>query len=98
MLINIKEAECYKSLFDYLQNEHNLLLTISEMDEVIIHSLNVVNSDCFKKEGNQVTRFEVIDHKANGKGRILVEREVKVEVSIQDDGKTMKVFLTDIKD
>ena len=43
-----------------------------------------------------VTRFEVIDHRKSveeGGGRIVVEYGVKVEVSIQDGGKTMKVFL-----
>lgn len=41
-----------------------------------------------------VTRFEVIDHSKKMRGRYVVEYGVKVEVSIQDDGKTMKVFLT----
>lgn len=44
---------------------------------------------------DKVTRFEVIDHTKKKRGRIVVEYGVKVEVSIQDDGKTMKVFLTD---
>jgi hypothetical protein len=44
---------------------------------------------------DKVTRFEVIDHTKKQRGRIVVEYGVKVEVSIQDDGKTMKVFLTD---
>ena len=42
-----------------------------------------------------VTRFEVIDHSKKMRGRYVVEYNVKVEVSIQDDGKTMKVFLND---
>ena len=41
-----------------------------------------------------VTRFEVIDHSKKMRGRYVVEYGIKVEVSIQDDGKTMKVFLT----
>ena len=44
---------------------------------------------------DKVTRFEVIDHTKKKRGRIVVEYGVKVEVSIQDEGKTMKVFLTD---
>lgn len=39
--------------------------------------------------------FEVIDHTSELQGRILVKYGVKVEISIQDDGRTMKVFLTD---
>lgn len=43
----------------------------------------------------KITRFEVIDHTSELQGRILVKYGVKVEISIQDDGRTMKVFLTD---
>lgn len=46
-------------------------------------------------ETEKVTRFEVIDHTSELQGRILVKYGVKVEISIQDDGRTMKVFLTD---
>jgi hypothetical protein len=45
----------------------------------------------------EVTRFEVIDHTSKARGRVVVEYGVKVEVSIQDDGRTMKVFLTNRK-
>ena len=41
-----------------------------------------------------VTRFEVIDHTTNGKGRLQPYYNVDVELSYQDDGKTLKVFLT----
>ena len=42
-----------------------------------------------------VTRFEVIDHTASGEGRALVRYSVAVTLSYQDDGRTLKVFLTD---
>ena len=42
-----------------------------------------------------VTRFEVIDHSGDKPGRILVKHGVNIELSIQDDGKTLKIFLTD---
>ena len=42
----------------------------------------------------KVTRFEVIDHTSSKEGRILVKHGVMVDVSIQDEGITMKVFLT----
>jgi hypothetical protein len=45
----------------------------------------------------EVSRFEVIDHSSKKRGRIVVEYGVEVEVSLQDGGKTMKVFLTDKK-
>jgi hypothetical protein len=44
---------------------------------------------------DKITRFEVIDHTKKMRGRFVVEYGVKVEVSIQDDGKTMKIFLND---
>ncbi len=37
----------------------------------------------------KVTRFEVIDKD----GRAYVRRNVKVELSLQDDGRTLKVFI-----
>lgn len=44
-----------------------------------------------------ITRFEVIDHTSKKGGRIVVEYNVNVELSLQDDCKTLKVFLTDQK-
>lgn len=46
---------------------------------------------------SKVTRFEVIDHThtdPESNGRILVRYGVKVEADLQDDGKTLKIFLT----
>jgi len=46
----------------------------------------------------KVNRFEVIDHTSDGEGREFVkwvERAFHVETTIQDDGKTFKVFLSD---
>jgi len=43
----------------------------------------------------KVTRFEVIDHTApEGQGRVYAAQNVKVELSYQDDGRTLKVFVT----
>ena len=49
----------------------------------------------FLEQIKKVNRFEVIDHTWEKEGRIVVKYGVDVEVSIQDDGKTMKIFLTD---
>lgn len=38
----------------------------------------------------EVTRFEIIDDS----GRALVRRDIKVELSLQDEARTLKVFLT----
>ena len=40
-----------------------------------------------------INRFEVIDET----GRVIVRQGVSVELNYQDDGKTLKVFLKDIK-
>lgn len=45
----------------------------------------------------KITRFEVIDHTSEMLGRMLVKYDIKVDISIQDDGRTMKVFLTNKK-
>lgn len=42
---------------------------------------------------SQVTRFEVIDET----GRILVRKDQHVELSFQDDNRTLKVFLSALK-
>lgn len=42
-----------------------------------------------------VTRFEVIDHTTNGKGRCLVRYGVRVEPMLQDGGRTLKMRLLD---
>ena len=39
---------------------------------------------------DKVTRFEVIDDS----GRVLVRYGIKIELSLQDDDRTLKVFLT----
>lgn len=42
---------------------------------------------------DDVTRFEVID----GDGRIYVKHDIKINLSYQDDGRTLKVFVTNKK-
>ena len=44
---------------------------------------------------SKVNRFEVIDHTSEKLGREIVKYGVNVELSFQDDDKTLKVFLTD---
>jgi Lar family restriction alleviation protein len=48
-----------------------------------------------KQATNKVTRFEVIDHTWAGIGRVLAHYGCSVELSYQDEGKTLKVFLKD---
>lgn len=42
-----------------------------------------------------VTRFEVIDHRKDGNGRIFAAWDASVELSYQDGGRTLKVFVVD---
>jgi hypothetical protein len=35
MNVNIEIADCYQKLFNHMANEHNLILTIGEMDDII---------------------------------------------------------------
>jgi hypothetical protein len=43
----------------------------------------------------KVTRFEVIDHTKEMRGRAYVKYDIEVELSFQDDGRTLKVFVND---
>jgi hypothetical protein len=43
----------------------------------------------------EVTRFEVIDHRLDMKGRVLVAWPCSVELSYQDGGRTLKVFVNE---
>lgn len=54
----------------------------------------MTNEDILEMLMGKVTRFEVIDHTSKKRGRIVVEYDVKVELSLQDDNRTLKVFLT----
>lgn len=57
----------------------------------------MTNQDLIDIMTKSITRFEVIDHTSKKRGRIVVEYNVNVELSLQDDNKTLKVFLTDKK-
>lgn len=45
----------------------------------------------------EVTRFEVIDHTEDGKGRCYVKHNCTVDLSFQDGGLTLKIFVNDRK-
>ena len=47
----------------------------------------------------KVSRFEVIDHRENGEGRAMVIQgnNLKVETSLQDSNRTLKLFINDTK-
>ena len=43
---------------------------------------------------SKVSRVEVIDHSKDGEGRVYTKWDVKVELSLQDSGRTLKVFVS----
>jgi len=50
-----------------------------------------INSDQIRELWS-VDRLEVIDHKSN-MGRVYSNRPCRVTLSLQDDGKTLKIFV-----
>ena len=64
---------------------------------LLVHIERAKEMENEQRFDNKATRFEVIDHTDKKRGRIVVEYGVDVEISIQDDGQTMKVFLTNNK-
>lgn len=45
MDIHREKADKYQGLFNLMNNEHGLILTITEMDEIIIEAQKVVNKN-----------------------------------------------------
>lgn len=43
----------------------------------------------------KLTRLTVIDHRANGKGIVFEQYNVKLDCLIQDDERTLKVIVLD---
>ena len=73
-----------RSEFDYYYES-----IIEKLNELLkVEKEQTLNTD-------SVTRFEVIDHTKQKLGRVLVKYDTNVELSFQDDNKTLKVFLTD---
>jgi hypothetical protein len=66
-------------------------LTITEFME----EQNNIFKEAKEMTLDNIDRFEVIDHTKELKGRCYVKHNCKVEESIQDYGKTLKIFVTD---
>jgi hypothetical protein len=64
-----------------------------DLEDIIMKA----NQEVLDITTKSVTRFEVIDHTKKKRGRIVVEYNVNVELSLQDENRTLKVFLTDKK-
>jgi hypothetical protein len=57
----------------------------------------MIKQDLLDIVTKEINRFEVIDHTSKKRGRIVVEYNINVELSLQDENRTLKVFLTDKK-
>lgn len=77
---------------------------IAQNRGVIGASLVRCIADALRKHGllienEKITRFEVIDHSVpigeGFKGRVLVRHNTKIELAVQDDGRTLKVFISE---
>jgi hypothetical protein len=64
-----------------------------DLEDIIMKA----NQEVLDITTKSVTRFEVIDHTKKKQGHIVVEYNVNVELSLQDENRTLKVFLTDKK-
>jgi hypothetical protein len=86
-------------LFDELSKLYDFQRILDEINEnsnkdVFEQALEMErlqDSDKYKS----VTRFEVIDHSKEFKGRFYVKKNCKIELQLQDDSKTLKVFVND---
>lgn len=52
-----------------------------------------IPGDRMEIQVSKLSRIEVIDHSVNGEGRVYSKWDVSVSLSVQDDGKTLKVFV-----
>lgn len=104
--ITMKPMEDNRTVIEYLMDE--ILKDRLTKANSLLDWYNIIDKarEMHKKElsnidYSNVTRFEVINHAVNNDkiGRILAKyKEIQdfnnLEIAIQDDGKTMKIFLT----
>lgn len=75
---------------------HAWLSGFEELRPYVDHSEDYYDETYFQHaDSNGISRFEVIDHTHEKLGRCYVKRDIQVELSYQDGGKTLKAFITD---
>ena len=82
--------ENFEGLKDFIKDKDILAF----YHDLIKHSIKYYGQEMIYPT-EKVTRFEVIDHTKDMLGRVYVKNNTEVELSFQDDGKTLKVFITD---
>lgn len=80
----------FKGLEDFIKDKDILKF----YNDLIIESIEYYAQQIHYPT-EKVTRFEVIDHTKEMLGRAYVKYGVDIELSFQDDGKTLKVFVND---
>jgi hypothetical protein len=85
----------WDDLFMYPDNyQEEIEFEIFQNEDGVRHARLIPFEGFVRDITNKVTRFEVIDHTPNGEGRVYVKRDPKeIEISYQDDGRTLKIFL-----
>jgi hypothetical protein len=97
-------ASCMLSILDTLKlhDKGSLLLDNETLSEIMFRKMKAYNIDLNKELGfthlkpvikSKITRFEVIDKT----GRVYVNNNCNIELSYQDDNRTLKVFIKDGK-
>lgn len=67
MSVNSETADCYQDMYNYLSEEHNLILTITEMEEIISYSLitiNLIKEKAKTKKNMRIDRRILLGKKA----------------------------------
>jgi hypothetical protein len=80
----------FEGLKDFIKDKDVLAF----YHDLIKHSIKYYAQEMIYP-AEKVTRFEVIDHTKEMRGRAYVKYNIEVELSFQDDGQTLKVFVND---
>lgn len=69
--------------------------TYDQPDKIIGKAAKLIyKQEELSNEPSKITRLEIIDHSPEGKGRVYGKHDIKsLELSYQDDGKTLKIFI-----
>lgn len=87
-----------KSAVDYLQEiqDDGVRLLSAQVQFILINKIKDIQQNAIEASPEiiceKVTRIEVIDN--NGRAYVNWDKNNKVELQLQDDGKTIKIFIS----
>ena len=88
--IKITALQWYAGVAEDMRNKLFLkIITPMEYYEKLTEALETAMKQEKEYDNSKLTRFEVIDEN----GRAYTKRDCNVELSYQDDGRTLKVFI-----